>query len=212
MGLKRWIRRKCYKRNVTSKTKSGGTRTSIALHDHYQDTYDKIIITDSIRLDYIDKKFKKYIGRFEEVAAKSYLPWYAIGFISYRESSFDFQSHLHNGDPLSRRTRRVPKGYPKTGTPPFTWEYSAIDALKKMGRGLTSEEKTLLMNGDIPALLWYLERYNGFGYMRRGVNSPYVWGCTSAYTKGRYVADGKWSKNAVSKRVGGAAILKMLNG
>jgi lysozyme family protein len=54
------------------------------------------------------------------------------------------------------------------------------------------------------------ERSNGLGYRRRGINSPYLWSCTNHYTKGRFVADGKFSPTAVAQYCGAAAMLKRL--
>ena len=61
-------------------------------------------------------------------------PWFFLGVIHAMESRFNFERHLHNGDPLSARTVRVPKGFPKAGNPPFTWEVSAEeDAMEEYG-------------------------------------------------------------------------------
>src|SRR4051812_40453838 len=49
--------------------------------------------------------------------------------IHEREASLSFGTHLHNGDPLTARTKHVPAGRPKTGNPPFKWDESAVDAL-----------------------------------------------------------------------------------
>jgi lysozyme family protein len=41
------------------------------------------------------------------------------------ESNLKFQTHLHNCDPLTRRTRQVPAGRRAVGEPPFDWDVSA---------------------------------------------------------------------------------------
>jgi lysozyme family protein len=99
----------------------------------------------------------------------------------------------------------VPKGRPKTGNPPFQWEFSAKDALNydKMGQ---------VRWGSLDAMLYAVERYNGTGYLRYHptVPTPYIWSYTSIYTRGKYVADGKWSSTAVSAQIGVGAILKRM--
>jgi lysozyme family protein len=45
------------------------------------------------------------------------VPWYLVGIIHYRECSLYFSRHLHNGEPLTERTRRVPAGRPASGGP-----------------------------------------------------------------------------------------------
>ena len=45
------------------------------------------------------------------------------------KADFRFNSRLHNGDPLTSRTVRVPARQQTRGTPPFSWEESAMDAI-----------------------------------------------------------------------------------
>ncbi|MFO1068439.1 MAG: hypothetical protein U1E14_07945 [Geminicoccaceae bacterium] len=131
------------------------------------------------------------------------IPWSFIGIVHGMEAGFDFNRHLHNGDPLTDRTRQVPKGRPPTGAPPFTWRASATDAL--MMKDLHQVD-----SWSLARMLYELERYNGFGYRRRALASPYLWSFTSLYTKGKYVRDHEFDPEAVSKQCGAAAILKGL--
>lgn len=140
-----------------------------------------------------------------KVVAKGIIPWQFIGVIHYLESNLDFNTHLHNGDPLTRRTRQVPRGRPLDGEPPFTWEFSAEDALDQ--KGLYQET-----DWSLPKMCYNAERYNGFGYrMRRtGVNSPYLWSGTTVYTRGKFVADGKYDRSEISSQIGCIPILQEL--
>jgi len=144
-------------------------------------------------------------ARYQKVAKALGMPWYVVGIIHSLEAGGDFTRHLHNGDPLSARTTHVPAGRPKTGKPPFTWEQSAIDALR--GQGLAAWK-----DWSVPGTLYQLERYNGFGYRDRHPNvpSPYLWSYSNHYTRGKYVADGRFSPTAVSQQVGAAPLLKRL--
>lgn len=121
------------------------------------------------------------------------------------ESTWSFNKHLHEGSSLRRRTRWVPKGRPH-GTPPFTWEESAEDVLYK----LKDMENWDWSNLD--SMLQNIETYNGLGYQRyhKSVPSPYLWSGTTIYTRGKYVSDKKWSSMAVSKQLGVAAMLKVM--
>ena len=151
------------------------------------------------------KKIAANRSRYEEVAGLSNVPWYVIGLIHAMECGLSFSGHLHNGDSLKARTWQVPKGRPKTGTAPFTWEESACDAMKFDGLDKVDDWT--------PARMCYeLERYNGVGYLRYHpeVKSPYLWSGTNHYARGKYVADGKWDSNAVSGQSGAIAILKCL--
>jgi lysozyme family protein len=138
---------------------------------------------------------------YRAVAAEvGLVPWQLVGIIHALEASFDFTRHLHNGDPLAARTRRVPQGRPVVGEPPFTWRQSAVDALML-------KELHRVPGWPVPRLLYELERYNGFGYRRRGLPSPYLWSFTTHYTKGKYVRDGVFDPEAVSQQCGAAALL-----
>lgn len=157
------------------------------------------------RLGAVDKVAKRIIAaksRYLPVEKATGVPWFFIGVLHYRESNLNFKKHLHNGDPLTARTTRVPAGYPKTGTPPFTWEFSAIDALK-----IKSLQK--IREWSVERMLYEAERFNGFGYMhRKGHNSPYVWGGTNHQTRGKFVRDGVFNANHMDSQIGVAAILK----
>jgi lysozyme family protein len=119
------------------------------------------------------------------------------------ENGFDFNRHLHNGDPLAARTVHAPEGHPLEGDPPFTWQESAIDALKL--RGLADQS-----DWSLARTLYRLEAFNGFGYRRRGIPSPYLWACTNHYISGKFTTVGEFDATATSKQCGTAAVLREL--
>jgi lysozyme family protein len=141
--------------------------------------------------------------RYEEVAAKLKIPWYFLGITHALEGSFNFGAHIHNGDPLRAKTIHVPRGRPVPWNPPSDWVASAKDAmtLKKF------HEET---DWSLAHLLYRFEAYNGFGYRGRGINTPYLWSFSNQYTRGKYVADGRYDANAVSKQCGAAVLVKEL--
>ncbi len=141
--------------------------------------------------------------RYEAVGRRIGVPSHVVGILHALEAGLDFSRHLHNGDPLAARTVRVPKGRPAEGCPPFAWEDSAADALALAGLDAWTD-------WTISGIAYVLERYNGFGYRRHNVPSPYLWSCTTAYTAGKYVADGVWSPTAVSLQCGGMALLRAM--
>jgi lysozyme family protein len=144
-------------------------------------------------------------NRYEMVGSPLNIPWYFIGVIHSMESGLSFNGHLHNGDPLTSRTKHVPAGRPVKGNPPFTWEESASDALQfqKLDRWT---------DWSVPGLLYKLEDYNGWGYRTNHphVLSPYLWSFSNHYTKGKYIADGTWSETAVSRQCGAAVLLRRM--
>lgn len=171
----------------------------------YKATYDLVEVNPSKTddLEKIIERIKTHKPSYDTVEQKTTVPWYVIAAIHYRESGMSFLRHLHNGDVLTARTTHVPKGRPLTGNPPFTWEESAIDALKMSW--LSSNKDWSIGN-----TLSLIERYNGLGYKKKGLPSPYVWSWTLIYDKGKYVADGKYDPDAVDQQCGAAIIIKTL--
>jgi lysozyme family protein len=142
--------------------------------------------------------------RYERIAEATQVPWQFIGLIHGLEASYNFRAHLHNGDfPLNKRTRQVPAGRPLVWLPPDDWASSAKDALRLMG--FTGQS-----DWSMERMLYRLEAYNGFGYRKVGVPTPYLWSFSSHYERGKFVADGKWNPNAKSRQCGAATILKAL--
>lgn len=146
--------------------------------------------------------------RYQAIEQITGVPWFFVGLLHTMESGNNFAKHLHNGDPLTGRTVNVPEGRPRTGQPPFTFEQSAIDALNYM-QEKNGAWRATKNDWSLPAMLYKLEAYNGFGYrsLRTPINTPYLWSYTNHYTKGKYVADGRYDPNAVSKQPGTAAML-----
>jgi lysozyme family protein len=142
--------------------------------------------------------------RYQTVGKRLGVPWYFIAAIHGLEASFNFRAHYHNGDfPLSRRTRQVPANRPPVWLPPSDWESSAADALKLMGFAGQSD-------WSLPRTLHRIEAYNGFGYRRAGRVTPYLWSFSSHYSRGKFVADGRFDPRARSQQCGAAVMLKLL--
>lgn len=141
------------------------------------------------------RKIRSGEARYKIVEAATGVPWPVVGAIAMRESGCDWTKNLHNGQPWNRKTTLVPVGRGPFGS----WESAAVDAL---GRG-----HALQTIGDIGA---FLEKFNGGGYMKRGVHSPYLWsGTQHGLGVGKYVADGKYDPRAVDKQLGAMTVLKL---
>ncbi len=144
---------------------------------------------------------------YMEIQRLTAVPWWFVGLCHYRESNFDFDTYLGNGQPLNRRTTIVPKGRgPFTGPSAFT--DGAIDALKLEGFFGAKD-------WGIARVLYRLEGFNGYGYHGKGVNSPYLYGGSTCYgppeaRAGKYVADHVFDPNFVDPQLGTAVVLKAL--
>lgn len=182
------------------------------LAKEYEDLYATAIVKPEKQetMKWYVNNIQRNQARYEAVSAKTAVPWHVIAAIHAMESSMDFGTHLHNGDPLSAKTVHVPAGRPKTHDAPFTWEESAIDALGYDGASsikVWSLERTL----------HFLQAFNGFGYLTGAgrattppKRSPYLWSYTQHYQRGRYVKDGEFDVNSVSDQAGVVAIFKGL--
>ena len=181
------------------------TLTDNFMRAEYQHLFDTCLIKESkyAAVTTIANKIIANKSRYKAVGDPLNIPWYFIGIVHNMESSLNFTRHLHNGDPLTARTRNVPAGRPATGNPPFTWEQSATDSLKL-------QKLDLWQDWSVPGLLNQFEVYNGMGYRRRGINSPYLWSFSNQYSKGKFTSDGVYDPNAISQQCGAAVLLRRL--
>jgi lysozyme family protein len=145
------------------------------------------------------------VSNYEETERSTKVPWFVIGLIHGMECDFSFNEHLHNGDSLKHRTVNEPAGRPppSVGDPPFSWNLSAIDAL-------AYDSMMTWKDWSIAGICFKLEAYNGWGYRKHAVNSPYLWSYSNNYRSGKYIADGLWSGDAISKQVGAITALKRM--
>ena len=147
-------------------------------------------------------KNKDLYKRVENICG---VPWWFVGLIHAMEASYRFDKHLHNGDALTGRTWRVPKGRIPGLSPPYSWEVSAEDALKMKGFHRYTTWR-------IDEVCYRLEMFNGWGYaLYRSHYSPYLWSYTEHYTIGKYGSDSKYDPHLVSKQAGAITILKRLS-
>jgi len=174
------------------------------LRQQYQSLFSGCVINPA-RLSAVNSIIARIMpnqARYQSVAGPLGIPWYFVAVIHNMESSLKFNCHLHNGDPLTARTVQVPAGRPPNGEPPFTWEQSATDAL-------TLEGFANLTDWGLPAILYRLEKYNGFGYRNRTppINTPYLWSFSNHYTSGKFTADHGFDPTAPSTQCGAGVIL-----
>lgn len=154
----------------------------------------------------VARKILAVKDRYAGIVKATGVPWWFIGVAHYRESSLDFGKHLHEGSPLTGRTRDEPKGRPEK--PPangsvYTFDESAIDALTMPGKHFE-----LIRTWDVVETCLRLEQYNGFGYRGQGIPSPYLWAMTNqSDERGKYVRDHVFDRNAPDKQIGCIAIL-----
>jgi len=57
-----------------------------------------------------NKAFLKGRNTYQQIETKTGVPWWFVGLCHYRESHFDFNTYLGNGQALGKITTIVPKG------------------------------------------------------------------------------------------------------
>ncbi len=192
-----------------------------SLTNFLRDEYNKFFNAAQVKpgsLSKVQTAYKQLIAnqsRYEAVARAFNLPgipWYLIGCIHMRESSFRFTGHLHNGDPLTGKTYRVPAGRPiaapRAGAgKPYTWEESAVDAinLKLSGSPAWYNYKN---DSSVASLLNKIEVFNGAGYRNRNIPSPYVWADSTVQVPGKFTADGVFNPSVIDQQLGAGTLLK----
>ena len=141
---------------------------------------------------------------YTEIQNKTDVPWWFVAVLHSRESSFNFNTYLGNGQALNRVTTIVPKG-----RGPFaSFVEGAVDALRLEGF-------VGARDWGIAKTMFRLEKYNGFGYRGRGVSSPYLWSGSNVYGPpeqrgGKFVSDGSFDPGTVDSQLGAAVILKAM--
>jgi lysozyme family protein len=178
-----------------------------AVRQQYQQLFDTCVVNPA-HLSGINQVIARIMpnqARYRAISDPLGVPWFFVALVHNLECGLRFDRHLHNGDPLTARTVQVPRGRPLVGNPPFTFEQSATDALRYQGYANVRD-------WSLPAVLYRLEGYNGYGYhsVNPPVNSPYLWSYSQHYTKGKYVADHVYDPNAVSTQCGSAVILAQM--
>jgi lysozyme family protein len=179
--------------------------------EEIRDGYIQLFNSCSIREEHVSD-VKWCVGKltdsdnrqlYNRVAEETCAPWYFIGIIHAMEASFDFHTHLHNGDPLRAKTVQVPGGRPPVWDPPNDWASSAIDAI-------TFDHFADQPDWSLARTLYNWEGYNGWRSRAMGINTPYLWSFSNHYSKGKFVADNVWNADAVSRQCGAAVMLKAL--
>jgi lysozyme family protein/phage protein D len=178
-------------------------RNKAAQADYYSRVWASMTINPA-RAGAVREAAEKAISnqaRYQSISVKTGVPWYVVAAIHYRECTYNFSQNIANGDSLQRRTVRVPAGRIPGVAPPYTFEQAAIDAL-------TSDKRFKGVNwGSIPDLCWFLESYNGLGYLMKGRPSPYLLSGSQHYQSGKYVADGRYNASVVDQQLGTLPII-----
>jgi lysozyme family protein/peptidoglycan hydrolase-like protein with peptidoglycan-binding domain len=149
--------------------------------------------------------WEKHQARYEAVASKTGIPAKLIAALHFRESSGNFNTYLHQGDPLGKPAVNWPSNIPVF----HVWEDAAVHALN-MKASIRKDLGLEADSTDMAAMATFAEYYNGLGYHNKGKASPYVYSGTDQYDKGKYVRDRVYDPNVKDQQLGVLAMVKCL--
>ncbi|MAA80375.1 MAG: hypothetical protein CL916_14060 [Deltaproteobacteria bacterium] len=151
--------------------------------------------------------WEQHKNRYEQVANQTDMPPKLIAALHWRESSGNFNTYLHQGDPLGKPAVNWPNNIPVF----HKWEDAAIHALN-MKRYNQQELSLQKDTTNFSQIATYAEAYNGLGYHNRGKQSPYVYAGSSPYVSGKYVADSQYDPHHVDGQVGVVPLVGSVDG
>lgn len=109
-----------------------------------------------------------------------------VAALHYRESGCNFERTIANGTGL-------PNG--------VDFETDAINVLNDWKAGYNMGDQ-IISDDDLAEMLEIAEKYNGTGYRKHNIESPYVYSGTNLYTEGKFASDGEFDENLVDQQPG----------
>jgi lysozyme family protein len=100
-----------------------------------------------------------------------------------RESASNYARSPAQGDPWRAVSTHVPRGL----GPYKSWAAAAVAAYR-----VDHLDKVGAANWTWARACYEGELFNGFGYRAHGIHTPYLWSWTNVYTRGKFVADGRF--------------------
>ncbi|MCL4503837.1 MAG: hypothetical protein M1438_18590, partial [Deltaproteobacteria bacterium] len=125
--------------------------------EDYQEQYEQLFkdcqIVDAGKQQQVDKAIagmQAHQARYAALADQLGIPWYFVAVAHQREASGNFSRSVRDG-------HRLPAG--------LSWEDDALAVMQEQCGGWH--------NWSLAGLFYRLEAYNGFGYRKDQINSPY---------------------------------------
>lgn len=178
--------------------------------DEYREHWNSMVVLEDWkpRVLYEARRVLARMDVNKRVQKVSGVPWVFTACVHELEGDSNPKVQILNGQRWDRVTTIEPVG---RGPWP-SWEAAAVHALKyKREKDKSWRPLDELTDWTIALLLREWERWNGGGYLTRGLPSPYVWSATKrGLGVGYYESDGKYNAKAASEQVGCAALLKQI--
>ncbi len=158
----------------------GTSKTENTLYDnneyykYHTDMISQITNIDTATFEWDIWNFSKVYDNnkliYENLSVESGIPPELIAALHYRESGADFDTYLHNGQPLGEPTTIVPKNVLY-----YDFEEAAVHALTTTYNTSIRDEFNLTSDSnDMVAMMGFAEKYNELGYYLNDRVSPYI--------------------------------------
>ncbi len=173
-----------------------------SLKAEYAGDLAHMVVTRALDVDRAAKKIlePQNIARYVAACEGTEVPPAFVGALDLRESNCDPRLGLGQGDPWSRVSTHVPRGFgPFKSWAAAAGFYIHYDHLDDNSSGWSIEYAC-----------WKGEAWNGFGPRVRGRATGYLWSGTSIYLGGKFVADGKWDPNVKDAQLGIVPVIQRI--
>lgn len=155
----------------------------------HDELYRTASITKQAMVDAAVKLIERGRATYKVIADNTGVPWYIIGAIHYREASCNFGRSIKDGHRITTNE----------------WMHDAIHTINGFyWRKPDNDEVTVADEAE------FCERWNGIGYRRMGVPSPYLWSGTQHYKGGKYSSDGHYDRDLMDEQAGCMAIRRTM--
>jgi len=160
--------------------------------------------------------WKENQTKYSTVGLQANVPPMLVAAIHWREASGDFGLYLEQGDKLGTVTyangdsndgHTIPSG---PNTVCFTdWITAAVWSLNQETAGHRASGISFTET-SVNDMLTFAEYYNGTGYMKKGIPSPYTLAWTTCYEKGKYTDDHGFDPDYVDEQLGVLVMLRAI--
>ena len=147
------------------------------------------------------KAWQERYAVYHEIAVRADVPPELVAALHKRECDSKSDRYLHNGDHLGWPTINVPAGINFPNTPQGFLD-AAVDALTVNAKPARTASGITFATTELTRLCTFAEYFNGLGYLKRGLPSPYVLAGTTGYTSGKFTSDHGYDASVVDTQLG----------
>jgi Uncharacterized conserved protein len=162
--------------------------------DYYLQKFNKLIYSEKLENTKVISRIngEEFTSVYKKIEEITEVPWIFTALIHCMESNFNFKFSLQDGCTSVVTIK--------------DWVEDAIAVLKRKFDPIDFSDSN--PSSLIYQILYNAEKWNGWGYAERGIDSPYLWsGSAFGEGLGKFVRDGVYDPNVRSEQIGFASML-----